>query len=309
MLAASTHPEPRPVRVNMDALPPQCVRVSRSARRRGGCCRLGHGSMAERTARRRDARQPSTRTSRHRHCAPGWSMRRRCLLAPGRRSGELATARSRYVELERYAQQQRLLLDAARPRRARPGLAITPRARAARAVIRTIIGRHEQTLERLHERLADTAREIARLERAHDAYLDWRTEHARVLARGPAAAQVLQAREDRLLDELAVYPPAYLQVELGPPPANPEGRAAWRRGAQALECYRATYRIDDPYRTLADDVQGDATMGVRWWEKERDRVREEVGGVRQAITESLAHELDRGQALPGPGDRPGPINE
>ncbi len=116
---------------------------------------------------------------------------------------------------------------------------------------------------RLHERLTDTADEIARLERAQDAYLAWRTEHGRLVARGQAAAQVLQAREDWLLDELVVYPPAYLLVELGPPPANPEGRAAWRRGAQALECYRATYDIDDPYRTLADDVRAVATMGVR----------------------------------------------
>jgi len=228
---------------------------------------------------------------------------------PPSRSGELAAARGRNVKLERYAEEQRLLLDAAQPRGARPGLAITPRARAARAAVKAIIGKHAQALERLHERLADVAREIARLERAQDAYLDWRSEHGRSVAQGQAAGQVLQAREDRLLDEMAVYPPAYLLVELGPPPANPEGRAAWRRGAQALECYRATYRIYDPYRTLADDVQGVATMGVRWWERERDRVREEVGGVRRAITESLAHELDRGQALPGPGDRPGPINE
>jgi hypothetical protein len=228
---------------------------------------------------------------------------------PPSRSGELAVARGRHVELERYAQEQRFLLDAARPRRARPGLAITPRARAARAAVKTIIGKHEQALGRLHERLADAAREITQLERAQDAYLAWRTEHGRFVAQGQAAARVLQAREDRLLDELAVYPPAYLLVELGPPPANPEGRAAWRRGAQTLERYRATYRIHDPYRTLADDVQGVATMGVRWWEKERDRVREEVGGVRRAITESLAHELDRGRALPGPDDPPGPINE
>jgi len=228
---------------------------------------------------------------------------------PPSRSGELAAARGRHVKLEHYAAEQRLLLDAARPRRARPGLAITPRARAARAAVKAIIGRHEQALERLGERLADAADDVARLERAQDAYLDWRTEHGRSVAHGQAAAEVLQARSDQLLDELAVYPPAYLLVELGPPPSNPEGRAAWRRGAQALECYRATYRIFDPYRTLADDLQGVATMGVRWWEQERDRLREEVGGVRRAITDSLAHELDRGSALPGPDDPPGPINE
>ena len=228
---------------------------------------------------------------------------------PPNRSRELAAARSRHVKLERYAEEQRLLLDAAQPRRAWPGLAITPRARAARAAVRAIIGKHEQALDRLHERLANAAREIARLERAQDAYVDWRAEHGRFVAQGQATGQVLQAREDRLLDELAVYPPAYLLVELGPPPVNPEGRAAWRRGARALECYRATYRIDDPHRTLAVDVQWGATISLRWWEEERDRVREEVGGVRRAITESLAHELDRGQAPPGPDDLPGPINE
>ncbi len=197
---------------------------------------------------------------------------------PPSRSAELAAARGRHVELERYAQEQRLLLDTARPRRARPGLAITPRARAARAAVKAIIGKHEQALERLHERLADAADEIARLERGPRRPPCLAHEHGRLVARGQATAQVLQAREGRLLDELIVYPPAYLLVELGPPPANPEGYAAWRRGAQALECYRATHDIDDPYRTLADDVRAVATMSVRWWENERDRVREEVGG-------------------------------
>jgi hypothetical protein len=94
-------------------------------------------------------------------------------------------------------------------------------------------------------------------------------------------------------------------VELGPPPANPEGRAAWRRGARALEQYRAAHRIDDPERTLADDVRAAATMGVGWWEQERERLRTEVGEVRRTITENLAHELDRG--LVPPDDPPGSL--
>ena len=226
---------------------------------------------------------------------------------PPNRSGELVAARRRHATLERYAQEQRLLLDTARPRQTRPGLAITPRARAARAAVKAIVGMHEQALERLHERLVHAAHEIARLERAQDAYLAWRTEHAPVVARGQAAAQVLSARAERLLDQLAVDPPAYLMVELGPPPANPEGRAAWRRGARALEQYRAAYRIDDPERTLADDVRAAATMGVGWWEQERERLRAEVGEVRRAITENLAHELDRG--LVPPDDPPGWLHE
>jgi hypothetical protein len=36
-----------------------------------------------------------------------------------------------------------------------------------------------------------------------------------------------------------------LVVELGQPPTNPDGRAAWLRGAQAIEHYRAAYGVCD----------------------------------------------------------------
>jgi hypothetical protein len=39
---------------------------------------------------------------------------------------------------------------------------------------------------------------------------------------------------------LAAHPPTYLVVELGQPPTNPDGRAAWVRGARAIERYRAS---------------------------------------------------------------------
>jgi hypothetical protein len=228
---------------------------------------------------------------------------------PPDRSGELATARNRYTTLARCAQEQRLLLAAARTRLSRPGLAITPRARAARAALKASIREREQAVTRLDERLAATTREVVRLQRAQDAYVVWRDEHAPLLAQGQAAAQVLQAREDRLLDELAASPPAYLLAELGSPPANPEGRAAWRGGVRALERFRATYRIYDPDRTFADDLPAVVMTRRHREAKEQmtkawDRVHQAVDAARRAITDSLAREHDQGPALPGPGGGP-----
>lgn len=228
-------------------------------------------------------------------------------------SGELATTTSRYAELERCAQEQRELLAAARTRLSQRGVAITPRARAARAAINASIGEREQAVTRLEQRLADTAREVALLQQAQEGYRAWHDEAAPLLAQGQAAAQVLQGREERLLDELAAAPPAYLLAELGNPPVNPEGHAAWRDGARAVERFRATYRIYDLDRTFAGDVPAVVITGRRQEARERmakawDRARQEVDAARSAITDSLAHELDRGLAPPDPGGGPsGPI--
>jgi hypothetical protein len=97
-----------------------------------------------------------------------------------------------------------------------------------------------------------------------------------------------------------VHPPTYLLVELGQPPTNRDGRAAWLRGAQAIERYRAAYCVCD-----RDEAFG-AWQGPRRWEppdrrRDEDRAREFLDDVRRAITDSLARELD-GLSVSGPDD-------
>ena len=55
-----------------------------------------------------------------------------------------------------------------------------------------------------------------------------------------AASHALQAHEASLLDEPADLQPLYRLAELGQPPTNPDGRAAWQGGTHAIERCRAT---------------------------------------------------------------------
>ena len=106
----------------------------------------------------------------------------------------------------------------------------------------------------------------------------------------------LQERETRLLEDLAAYPPPYLLAELGQPPTNRDGLAAWLRGALAIERHRAAYLIYDRERAFGSGVSvGRFEQPGR--RQDQERVQELVDDARRAITESLTRELD--QELPG----------
>jgi hypothetical protein len=212
---------------------------------------------------------------------------------PENRSVELRAAQLRRAALLDHQQQARAALKAARAARAE-GPLLGRDARAARAAIR----QHQQTLAGLRGRLLESSRELTGLEQAQAAYFAWCREHALPVTQGQAAAQALRARETGLLESLADYPPAYLLAELGQPPTNPDGRAAWRRGAQAIERHRATYNIDE-----RESAFGDQQAPTRWERpgrsQDQQRVRDLVDDVRQAITDSLANELDQGLSIDG----------
>jgi hypothetical protein len=76
---------------------------------------------------------------------------------------------------------------------------------------------------------------------------------------------VLQERETRLLEDLAVYPPPYLLAELGQPPTNRDGRAAWLRGAHAIERHRAAYDIFDREQAFGDGDHRTASARGKSW--------------------------------------------
>src|SRR4029453_11392228 len=102
--------------------------------------------------------------------------------------------------------------------------------------LRTTTGQADQAAERL-----------GILRRAQQRHLGWLEAH-------DAELQVLEravAREDawrRRVDQRAVAldPPGWLLAELGPVPADPQERTAWRAAAAELDGYRRAYGLDHP---------------------------------------------------------------
>jgi hypothetical protein len=151
------------------------------------------------------------------------------------------------------------------------------------------VRRHTETLANLDRRIGEAKAELARLEHGQAAYSQWCREHAVEVTQGQAAAQVLQERERELLEVLAAYPPNYLLVELGRPPTNPEGRENWLRGAQAVERFRAAHGITD----LDEAFARPPWARDEAWRRDHARTQALLRDAREAITDSLAQDLER----------------
>jgi hypothetical protein len=242
--------------------------------------------------------RPTAAVVEESHQLPVEELRRRVAAArplladrPANPTSRFQAVQRRRAELLGYQADEQVALEAATGRRD----AATGRgAKAARQAGQDAVDEHRQALHNLSDRLADAERELTVLRAAQNAYFDWCHQHALVLTQGQAAAQVLHERETQLLADLAEAPPPYLLAELGQPPTNRDGRMAWLRGAHAIECFRADNRITDV----------DHTFGLPFVSEPSDpaRVRALLDDVRQAITDSLAQELDR--ELPGPDQDP-----
>jgi hypothetical protein len=215
---------------------------------------------------------------------------------PENHASQLRDAELRHAKLLTYQQQEQVALDAAKTRREGLRLATGRGAKTARAEAQAAIDGHKQALSNLRQRLVESGQERARLEDAQAPYYEWCRLHALQVCQGQAAAQVLQERETRLLEDLAVAPPRYLLAELGQPPSNRDGREAWLRGAVAVECHRAAYWIDDRERAFGDEdhIGRFEEPGRR---QDQARVQHLIDDARRAITESLTRQLDR--ELPG----------
>lgn len=215
---------------------------------------------------------------------------------PENHASQLRDLQLRHAKLLGYQAQEQTALEAATTKRDELRWATGRGAKAARVAAQEAVAQHEQALSNLGRRLVDADRELTRLDQAQAAYFDWCRHHALEVAQGQAAAQVLQERETRLLEDLAAYPPPYLLAELGQPPTNRDGLAAWLRGALAIERHRAAYLIYDRERAFGSGVSvGRFEQPGR--RQDQERVRELVDDARRAITESLTRELD--QELPG----------
>jgi hypothetical protein len=249
--------------------------------------------------------RPSAALVDESHKLPVEELRRRVAAAPPllvdrpeNPTSRLQEVQLRRAELLGYHADEQVALEAAIIRRDE---ATGRGAKAARQAAQEAVDEHRQALGNLSDRLGDTERELTELRAAQNAYVDWSHQHALVVTQGQAAAQVLHERETQLLADLAEWPPPYLRAELGQPPTHRDGRVAWLRGAHAIECFRADNRITD-----VDDAFGPPFASEP---SEAARVRQFLDDVRQAITDSLARELDR--ELDGSGqDPPGrPLGE
>jgi hypothetical protein len=224
---------------------------------------------------------------------------------PENYASQLGELRPRHAKLRGYQAEEQTALAAAIAKRDELRWATGRGAKAARVAAQEAVDQHQQALINLRRRLLDTNRELTRLEQAQTAFFDWCRHHALAVAQGQAAAQVLQEQETRLLEDLAAYPPPYLLAELGQPPTNRDGRAAWLRGALAIERHRAAYLIYDRERAFGNGLSvGRFEQPGR--RQDQERIREIVADARRAITETLARQLDQGLEVPGVEDDPGP---
>jgi hypothetical protein len=106
----------------------------------------------------------------------------------------------------------------------------------AEHALKTTTGHADQAAERLGV-----------LRRGQQRHLGWMEAHDTDLR----ARERAVAREDawrRRVDQraLALDPPGWLVVELGPVPSDPQERAVWRVAAAELDGYRRAYGLDDP---------------------------------------------------------------
>jgi hypothetical protein len=223
---------------------------------------------------------------------------------PENHASQVREVQQRRAELLGYKAEEEVALAAATAKREELRWATGRGAKTARVTAQAAVDQHREALTNLDDRLADAERELTRREGAQTAYFDWCRQHALEVSQGQAAAQVLQERETRLLEDLAVYPPPYLLAELGQPPTNRDGRAAWLRGAHAIERHRAAYDIFDREQAFGD---GDHIERLKQPGRRQDRERagDLVDDARRAITESAARQLHEGLAMPGIEDDPG----
>jgi hypothetical protein len=162
---------------------------------------------------------------------------------PPDRSRELHLAAKRAAEAEHARQQARRDREAAagevdalqgRLLRRRDLQAARDQLVLAEHAVRTTTGQADQAAERLGV-----------LRRAQQQRLGWMEAHdadLRVQDRAVAREGAWRRRVDQRA--LVLDPPAWLVVELGPVPVDPQERAVWRTAAAELDAYRRAYGLD-----------------------------------------------------------------
>jgi AAA domain len=164
---------------------------------------------------------------------------------PPDRSRELRLATQRAREAEQARQQARAEQQAASAqvaalqgswRRRRDLVAARERLVLANHAVATTSRQADQTAERLGL--------LRREQQRYRAWLEAHDEELRVKERVVMREAAWRRRVDQRA--LALDPPAWLQAELGPVPADPRERAVWRVAAAELDGYRRAYGLDRP---------------------------------------------------------------
>jgi hypothetical protein len=107
-----------------------------------------------------------------------------------------------------------------------------------RAILRARITEQERAVHALDELLGRAEKRLGELLPARTSALrDWQARQDLTIGRAVVAAKELRLREQGLLEELTVGPPADLEQTLGTPPLDAAGSRTWQ--AQALQLERA----------------------------------------------------------------------
>jgi conjugative relaxase-like TrwC/TraI family protein len=162
---------------------------------------------------------------------------------PPDRSRELRLAAQRAVDAEQARQQARQDRQAAAEQLAALQGRLLRRRDLRAARDRVALAEHALATT---SRQADQAAErLGILRRAQQRRLGWLEAHDEDL-RVQERAVMREAAWRRRVDQraLALDPPGWLLAELGPVPADPQERAAWRTAAAELDGYRRAYGLD-----------------------------------------------------------------
>jgi hypothetical protein len=158
--------------------------------------------------------------------------RSRALQRAQERAGELEAAR-RAALAEQQAAAAALNQLRGRLWRGREQAAACDRLALAEHALKTVSGQAEQAAER-----------VGVLRRAGQARAGWLEQHQELPLLERATTRELGWR--RRVDQraLTLDPPGWLLAELGPVPADPQERAAWRVAAAELDGFRRAYGLD-----------------------------------------------------------------
>jgi hypothetical protein len=188
-----------------------------------------------------DVRRLSTRALRAERDRLG-QLRASC---PPDRSRELQLATRRAAEAEQARQQAHTDHQAAAEQVAaltahwwgrREVAGARERLALADHALKTTISQADQAAERLGI--------LRRARQRHQGWMEAYDQELRVQERAVAREDAWRRRVDQHV--LALDPPAWLLAELGPVPADPQERRAWRVAAAELDGYRRAYGLDHP---------------------------------------------------------------
>jgi hypothetical protein len=169
-------------------------------------------------------------------------LRRSC---PPDRSRELRLATQRAIEAEQARQQARTDHQAASEQVTALAGSWLQRRDLQGARERLVLAAH--ALQTTTGQADQAAERLGLLRRAQQRHLGWMEGHHEAL-RVQERAVVREDAWRRRVDQraLALDPPGWLVVQLGPVPSDPQERGVWRLAAAELDGYRRAYGLDHP---------------------------------------------------------------